>query len=65
MTRIIIMDEGLVGQHEVFFEGVVLDLGQSRLGLGREGQARFVADLALRREGAADDGLDLAVGGTL
>ena len=36
---------------------------QSCPGLGREGQARFVADLALRREGAADDGLDLAVGG--
>ena len=59
------MHEGLVGQDQVLLEGVVLDLGQPCLGLGREGQARFVADLALRREGAADDGLDLAVGGAL
>ena len=59
------MHEGLVGQDQVLLERVVLDLGQSRLGLGREGQARFVADLALRRERASHDGLHLAVGGAL
>ena len=49
----------------MLLEGVVLDLGEFGLGLGREGLVRLITDLALRREGASHDGLHLAVGGAL
>ena len=63
-TRVVVVHEGLVGQDQVLLEGVVLDLGEFGLGLGREGQASRRRPRAAPR-GAADDGLDLAVGGAL